>query len=50
LAASVLIVSGLHFPGVFRIGFLYREARIETQSKPTTLIGASVTGLVFGLG
>jgi cytochrome c-type biogenesis protein len=31
---GVLIVFGLHFLGVFRIGFLYREARIETRGQP----------------
>jgi cytochrome c-type biogenesis protein len=50
VAGAVLIVFGLHFLGVFRIGFLYREARIETQSKPTTLAGAYVMGLAFGFG
>jgi cytochrome c-type biogenesis protein len=50
VAGGVLIVFGLHFLGVFRIGFLYREARIETQSKPTTLVGAYVMGLAFGFG
>jgi cytochrome c-type biogenesis protein len=50
VAGGVLIVFGLHFLGVIRIGFLYREARLETQSKPTTVIGAYVMGLAFGFG
>jgi cytochrome c-type biogenesis protein len=35
---------------LLRIGFLYREARIETQIKPTTLAGGYVMGLAFGFG
>lgn len=50
VAGGVLIVFGLHFLGVLRIGFLYREARIETGTQPTTLAGAYVMGLAFGFG
>lgn len=50
VAGGVLIVFGLHFLGLLRIGFLYREARAEVQTKPTTLIGAYVMGLAFGFG
>jgi len=49
-AAALLLVFGLHFLGVIRIGFLYREARIETDTKPTSIIGAYVMGLAFGFG
>ncbi len=41
---------GLHFLGVLRIPFLYREARIEAKSNPATLAGAYVMGLAFGFG
>ena len=50
VAAAVLLVFGLHFRGVLRIPFLYREARIESKAEPTTLIGAYVMGLAFGFG
>ncbi|MGB8814271.1 MAG: cytochrome c biogenesis CcdA family protein [Paracoccaceae bacterium] len=50
LAGGILIVFGLHFLGLLRIPFLYREARLETKSKPTTLVGAYVMGLAFGFG
>ncbi len=50
VAAAVLLVFGLHFLGVLRIPFLYREARIESKAEPTTLIGAYVMGLAFGFG
>lgn len=50
VAAAVLLVFGLHFLGVIRIGLLYREARIESTAEPTTIIGAYVMGLAFGFG
>ncbi|WP_299351363.1 cytochrome c biogenesis protein CcdA [uncultured Shimia sp.] len=50
VAAGILAIFGLHFLGVIRIGLLYREARIETQTEPTTVLGAYVMGLAFGFG
>ncbi|WP_374644275.1 cytochrome c biogenesis CcdA family protein [Tabrizicola sp.] len=50
VAAAVLILFGLHFLGILRIGFLYREARVESASNPRTLAGAYVMGLAFGFG
>lgn len=50
VAAAILFVFGLHFLGVLRIPFLYREARIEAKADPSTLFGAYVTGLAFGFG
>ena len=50
IAAAVLLVFGLHFLGVVRIPFLYREARIETKSDPSSMLGAYVMGLAFGFG
>ncbi|MDO5528600.1 MAG: cytochrome c biogenesis protein CcdA [Paracoccus sp. (in: a-proteobacteria)] len=50
LAAALLFVFGLHFLGIWRIGFLYREARIETETKPSSIIGAYAVGLAFGFG
>lgn len=50
VAAAVLILFGLHFLGVFRIGFLYREARVDSSANPRTLAGAYVMGLAFGFG
>lgn len=50
VAAAVLMVFGLHFLGVIRVPFLYREARIESTAEPTTLLGAYVMGLAFGFG
>lgn len=50
VAAVVLIVFGLHFLGVLRIGLLYREARVQSTAAPTTLAGAYLMGLAFGFG
>lgn len=49
-AAAVLLVFGLHFLGVIRVPFLYREARLESTAEPTTILGAYVMGLAFGFG
>lgn len=50
VAGGVLVLFGLHFLGVLRIGLLYREARAEVQTAPTTILGAYVMGLAFGFG
>lgn len=49
-AGGILILFGVHFLGILRIGLFYREARVQTETKPTTLIGAYVMGLAFGFG
>lgn len=49
-AAGVLAAFGLHFLGVIRIPFLYRQARIESSGDPATLAGAYAMGLAFGFG
>jgi cytochrome c-type biogenesis protein len=50
VAGGILILFGLHFLGILRIGLFYREARLQSQTKPTTLAGAYVMGLAFGFG
>jgi cytochrome c-type biogenesis protein len=50
VAAAVLFVFGLHFLGILRIGLLYREARVDSKTEPTTIVGAYVMGLAFGFG
>ena len=50
VAAAVIFVFGLHFLGIIRIGFLYREARVESKADPSTVLGAYVMGLAFGFG
>jgi cytochrome c-type biogenesis protein len=49
IAGLAIIVMGLHFLGIFRIGFLYREARFNVD-KPVGLWGAYVMGLAFAFG
>lgn len=46
----IIIVMGLNFLGVFRIGLLAREARFQGGGKPATLSGAYVMGLAFAFG
>jgi len=50
VAGAVIIVLGLHFLGLFRIGLLYREARFHVERKPAGIIGAYVIGLAFAFG
>lgn len=50
VAAAILIVFGLHFLDVFRLPFLYREARIDGPAQASTRFGAYVMGLAFGFG
>jgi cytochrome c-type biogenesis protein len=49
VAGLAIIVMGLHFLGGFRIGLLYREARLNVD-KPVGLWGAYVMGLAFAFG
>ena len=50
VAAGILAVFGLHFLGVIRIPFLYREARLEAGGNPASIPGAYLMGLAFGFG
>jgi cytochrome c-type biogenesis protein len=49
VAGVAIIVMGLHFLGVFRLGWLTRQKRIEV-AKPVGLWGAYVMGLAFAFG
>lgn len=50
VAGSIIIVMGLHFLGVFRIGLLYRDARLQVNRQPAGLAGVYVMGLAFAFG
>ena len=51
IAAALIIVMGLHFLGVIRIGVLYRQFRAEAGSTSNmSLIGAFVIGMAFAFG
>jgi cytochrome c-type biogenesis protein len=49
VAGVAIILMGLHFLGVFRIGLLYREARVSVD-KSVDVWGAYVMGLAFAFG
>lgn len=48
-AGIAIVIMGLHFLGVFRIGALLREKRVQ-MAKPIGLWGAYVMGLAFAFG
>lgn len=50
ISGAVIIVFGLHFLGVFRIGFLDREARMDAGDQGGSSFGAYVLGLAFAFG
>ncbi|MBO6895899.1 MAG: cytochrome c biogenesis protein CcdA [Shimia sp.] len=50
-AAALIIAMGLHFLGVLRIGFLYRQFRLEAgDTANVSYAGAFVIGLAFAFG
>src|SRR3954465_5478012 len=49
LAGVAIIAMGLHFLGVFRFAFLYREKRVQVE-KPVGVWGAYLMGLAFAFG
>ena len=51
VAAAIIIVMGLHFLGVIRIGLLYRQIRAEPDAATNLgFLGAFVVGLAFAFG
>lgn len=51
VAGAVIVLFGLQFMGVFRIGFLNREARFDVGTKaPPGWLGAYLVGLAFAFG
>jgi cytochrome c-type biogenesis protein len=51
LAAAVILLMGLHFLGVIRIGILYRQLNTEIgETANVSLAGAFVIGLAFAFG
>jgi cytochrome c-type biogenesis protein len=49
-AGLVVMVLGAHFVGVFRIGFLDREMRLDAGDKGGSAFGAYLLGLAFAFG
>jgi cytochrome c-type biogenesis protein len=50
IAGVVIVIMGLHFLGVFRIGMLFREIRFQNLRKGAGYLGAYVVGLAFAFG
>jgi cytochrome c-type biogenesis protein len=50
VAGAVIVIFGLHLLGVFRIGWLDRDTRVQTSRKPATPLGALVVGTAFAFG
>jgi cytochrome c-type biogenesis protein len=50
IGGLIIIIMGLNFLGVFRLGILSREARFQGGGRPATLTGAYVMGLAFAFG
>ncbi|WP_238366557.1 cytochrome c biogenesis CcdA family protein [Mesobacterium pallidum] len=49
-AGVLVMVFGAHFVGVYRIGFLDREARMDAGDRGGSAFGAYVLGLAFAFG
>ena len=50
-AAAIIILMGLHFVGLFKIGFLYRQMRIDVEHKQGgSYLGSFIMGLAFAFG
>ncbi len=49
-AGLVVMVFGAHFVGVYRIGFMDRELRVEAGDRGGSAFGAYVLGLAFAFG
>jgi cytochrome c-type biogenesis protein len=50
IAGVILIVFGIHFIGIVRIPFLYKEARLEVRNRPLGYPTSLLTGMAFAAG
>jgi len=50
IAGVLVVILGLHMLGVFRLGFLYREKRIQTETKRVGILGSFLVGMAFAFG
>jgi cytochrome c-type biogenesis protein len=50
VAGVFIILMGLNFLGVFRLGFLAREKRYHSEARPAGIFGAYAVGLAFAFG
>jgi len=50
IGGVIIIIFGLHFMGVFRIKWLYKEKRFHMKKLPTGYIGSFLIGVTFSAG
>ena len=50
IAGVIVMIFGAHFVGVYRIGFLDREARLDAGDRGGSAFGAYILGLAFAFG
>jgi cytochrome c-type biogenesis protein len=50
VGGALIIILGLQFMGLFKIGFLQLERRFHLKSKPLGTVGAFLVGVTFALG
>ena len=50
LAGLVVMIFGAHFIGIYRIGFLDREIRVDAGDQGGSAFGAYILGLAFAFG
>lgn len=49
-AGVIIVLFGLHYMGLFKIGFLNFEKRFHLENKPSGLVGSYILGLAFAFG
>ena len=49
-AGAIIMVFGAHFLGVYRIGFMDRELRVDAGDRGGSAFGAYILGLAFAFG
>jgi len=50
ISGVMIIILGVHFTGLVKLSFLYKEARFQTSDDQKGLVGAYVIGLAFAFG
>ena len=50
VAGVIVVIFGLHLTGLFRIGWLDRDTRVQTSTRPTSVLGAVLVGIAFAFG
>ncbi|PCI51283.1 MAG: cytochrome C biogenesis protein [Alphaproteobacteria bacterium] len=50
ISGVMIMILGLHFAGVIKLSFLYKEARFQTGGEQKGLVGAYIIGLAFAFG